>query len=53
MAVFLLLCREVDSPILDQPAQLLCELDNAALRVEEEQGFGVGDGNRRVRLFTT
>jgi hypothetical protein len=53
VSILLLLRGEIQSPILDDPAQLLRELDNAALGFQEEQGFGVGDGNGSVRFLAT
>ena len=46
--VVIVLLREVYPAVLDNPARLLCEADDTAFRIEEEQGFGVGDGDGGV-----
>lgn len=42
---------EIDAAVTENPAALLGELDHGALRIEEEEVLGVGDGERGVRLF--
>jgi hypothetical protein len=49
--VVVLLLGEVYPAVLDHPTALLGKLDNAPLRVEEEQRLGVGHGNRGVRAL--
>ena len=46
--ILILLLREVYPAVLDNPTALLCKVDDAAFRVEEEEGFGVGDGDGGV-----
>lgn len=49
--VIVLLLWEVYPAILDDPATLLGEVDDAAFGVEEEERFGVGYGDRGVRAL--
>jgi hypothetical protein len=46
-----LLLREIDASVFDDPSRLFSETDDAAFRVEEQQRFGVGDGDRGVCFF--
>ena len=43
-----LLHREIYPSVLDDPAARVCEFDDAALAVEEEEVLGVGDGEGGV-----
>lgn len=46
--VVVLLLGKVYPPILDHPSGLAREAHDTAFGVEEQQGFGVGDGDGRV-----
>ena len=46
--VVILLLGEVYPAVLDDPAGFAREVDDAAFRVEEQQGLGVRDGDRGV-----
>jgi hypothetical protein len=46
-----LLLREIDASVLDDPARLFSKTDDATFRVEEQQRFGVCDGDRGVCFF--
>jgi hypothetical protein len=48
----LLLLGEVYPTVLDDPTGFLCKVNYATFRVEEEQGFSVGDGDGGVSAFT-
>jgi hypothetical protein len=48
-----LLLREVDAAVLRHPAARLCELDDRAFGVEEEQVLCVGDREGRVGTLGT
>lgn len=43
--------REIDSPVADGPAALVCELDDGTFAVEEEEVLGVGDGQGSIGVF--
>ena len=47
----LLLQRKIDAAITHEPATAASEVDHAAFAVEEEEVFGVGDGERGVGFF--
>jgi hypothetical protein len=46
--IVVLLLGEVYPAVLDDPTGFAREVDDAAFRVEEQQGLGVRDGNRGV-----
>jgi hypothetical protein len=49
--VIILLLREVYPAILDDPPTLLRKVDDATLRIEEQERLGVGHGDRGVRAL--
>jgi hypothetical protein len=49
--IIIILLGKVYPAILDNPAALLCKVDDAAFRVEEQERLGVGHGDRGVRAL--
>lgn len=53
LLLLLLLLGEINPAVTDKPAPGVGKVDDAAFTVEEEEVFGVGDGERGIGFFGT